>query len=104
MAWFFLTAAILLEVFASIQLKLSDGFTKLDSSVGTVLLFTLSFVFAAVAFKKIDLSLGYSLWSGLGTLGIIAVGIFYFDEPSSLSKLAFAGLIIVGVVGLNLNS
>lgn len=104
MAWLFLTAAILLEVFASIQLKLSDGFTKLDYSLSTVILFALSFVFAAVAFKKIDLSLGYSLWSGLGTLGIIAVGIFYFNEPSSLSKLAFAGLIIIGVVGLNFYS
>lgn len=101
MAWILLFAAILLEVFAMIQMKLSEGFTKWDSSVSTVVLFMLSFVFAAFAFKKIDLSLAYSLWSGLGTVGIIAAGIFYFDEPTNFAKLGFASLIIIGVIGLN---
>lgn len=101
MAWLFLAAAILLEVFATVQLKLSDGFTRFDSSVSTVVLFGLSFFCAALAFKKIDISLAYALWSGLGTVGIIGVGILYFDEPSSLVKLGFVSLILIGVIGLN---
>jgi len=102
MAWLFLAAAILLEVFATVQLKLSDGFTRFDSSFSTVVLFSLSLVCAAIAFKKIDISLAYALWSGLGTVGIIAVGILYFDEPSSMMKLGFVSLILIGVIGLNL--
>lgn len=104
MAWLFLAIAILLEVCATIQLKLSNGFTKFDSSLSTILLFALSFAAAAMAFKKIDLSLAYAIWSGLGTVGIIVTGILYFNEPSNLSKLAFAGLIIIGVIGLNYSS
>lgn len=101
MAWLLLFVAIALEVCATIQLKLSQGFTKFDYSVSTVILFLLSFLFAAFAFKKIDLSLGYSLWSGIGTIGIVASGILYFNEPSSLIKLGFASLIVIGVIGLN---
>ncbi|MDD9898999.1 MAG: multidrug efflux SMR transporter [Candidatus Melainabacteria bacterium] len=101
MSWFLLFSAIALEVLATVQLKLSDGFTKFDYSFNTVVLFLLSFACAAFAFKKIDLSLAYALWSGLGTVGIIAVGILYFDEPSSLMKMFFTGLIIVGAIGLN---
>ncbi|MCE2929450.1 MAG: multidrug efflux SMR transporter [Candidatus Caenarcaniphilales bacterium] len=104
MAWLFLFAAIILEIVASIQLKLSEGFTKVDYSIYTVILFVLSFICAAVAFKKIDLSLAYAMWSGLGTVGIVAAGIFLFDEPSSVPQLACTALIVLGVVGLNIYS
>lgn len=104
MAWLFLALAISLEVFATVQLKLSNGFSKFDYSISTMILFALSFVFAAMALKRIDMSLAYSIWSGLGTVGIIAVGILYFDEPSSLMKLGFASLILIGVIGLNFYS
>lgn len=102
MSWAFLLLAIAFEVFATIQLKLSDGFTKLDSSVYTSILFVLSFVFAAFAFKKIDISIGYAMWSGLGTVGIIGAGILFFDEPSNLLKISCVALILIGVIGLNL--
>jgi len=104
MAWLLLFAAIILEVFATVQMKLSDGFTKTDASVSTVALFILSFLCASFAFKKIDLGLAYALWSGLGTVGIIAAGILFFDEPSNLMKIGFTTLIVIGVIGLNFTS
>lgn len=100
-AWLILFVAIALEVMATIQLKLSNGFSDVNHSVNTVILFALSFIFAAFAFKKIDLSLAYALWSGFGTIGIIGAGILFFDEPSNLIKLGFASLIVIGVIGLN---
>lgn len=101
MSWFLLFSAILLELLATIQLKLSQGFTRLDHSLGTVLLLVLSLICAAFAFKKIDISLAYALWSGLGTVGIVAIGIFYFNEPSSIIRIFFACLIVIGVIGMN---
>lgn len=104
MAWALLLLAIAFEIIATIQLKLSDGFTKIDSSVYTSILFVLSFVCAAFAFKKIDIGIGYAMWSGLGTVGIIGAGILLFDEPSSLMKISCVALILIGVIGLNLVS
>jgi len=103
MAWLLLFTAIILEVFATVQMKLSEGFTKTDATISTVALFILSFFCASVAFKKIDL-LAYALWSGLGTVGIIAAGILFFDEPSNLMKIGFTTLIVIGVIGLNFTS
>ena len=100
-AWILLFIAILLEVIATVQLKLSEGFTRTDHAVSTVILFALSFLFAAFAFKKIDISLAYSLWTGLGTVGIVTAGVLYFNEPSSMIKMFFVGLILIGAIGLN---
>ena len=104
MAWILLFFAIVLEVLAMIQLKLSEGFLKPSYSIATAVLFTLSFICATFAFKKIDLSLAYALWSGLGTVGIVCAGFFYFNETANLMKLSCILLIVVGIIGLNLSS
>ncbi len=104
MAWLLLFAAVLFEVFAMVQLKLSDGLAKVDSSITTVLLFALSFICASFALKRIDMGVAYSLWAGLSTVGIVIAGIFYFGESSNLLKMGFAGLILIGIIGLNMNS
>ncbi len=101
LAWLLLFAAIAFEVAAMAQMKLSNGFTKVDCSILTIVFFVFSFAAAAYAFKRIDLSLAYSLWSGIGTIGIAAVGILMFNEPSNLPKFLFSALILVGVIGLN---
>ena len=104
MAWLLLFSAIALEVLAMVQLKLSEGFSKPEFSFSTITLFVLSFVCATFAFKKIDLGLAYSLWSGLGTIGIVCAGFFYFNETANLMKLSCILLIVIGIVGLNLSS
>jgi multidrug transporter EmrE-like cation transporter len=101
MAWVFLLLAIALEILATVEMKLSDGFTKIYPSVLAVISFAFSIFLASAAFKKLDIGLAYAIWSGLGTVGISIVGIFFFDEPSNLLKAACLTLIIIGVVGLN---
>ena len=100
--WFYLVLAIVTEVAGTIFLKLSDGMTKIVPIILTFALYGISFVFLGLCLKKIDVSVSYAVWSGLGTALITLVGIMYFKEPVSVLKVVSIALIIVGVVGLNL--
>jgi quaternary ammonium compound-resistance protein SugE len=50
------------------------------------------------------MGVAYAVWSGMGTVAAVAVGILYFDEPSSLIKLGCVALIAIGLIGLNVSS
>ena len=83
-------------------MKLSQGFTRLTPSVLLFVFYGLSFTALTIVLKKIDVSIAYAVWSGLGTALIAAIGIIYFREPLSVVKVISLALVIVGVVGLNL--
>ena len=53
--------------------------------------------------KRMDVSIAYAIWSGLGTALIAIIGSIYFNEPMNLVKLVSLGLVIIGVFGLNLS-
>lgn len=99
--WILLAAAILLEVAGTTSLKLSDGFSRLIPSVLIFVFYGLSFVALTFAIKRIDISIAYAVWSGVGTALVAMIGIFYFREPATLLKLVSLGFIIIGVVGLH---
>lgn len=101
--WIYLACAILLEVAGTTSMKLSEGFTKLVPSVLLFVFYAASLVALAFALKKIDFSVAYAIWSGVGTALIATLGILCFRESTTALKLISVGLIIVGVVGLNLN-
>ncbi len=103
MSWFYLLLAIILEVSGTTSMKLSQGFTKTLPSVAMFIFYILSLISLTLAFKKIDVSVAYAVWSGIGTTLIALIGIFYFREPSTVIKILSIGLIITGVVGLNLS-
>jgi small multidrug resistance pump len=102
MSWLYLILAILLEVCGTTSMKLSQGFTKLVPSILIFVFYCLSFTSITLALKKIDVSVAYAVWSGLGTALIAVLGILWFKEPFSLLKMVSIGLIIAGVIGLNL--
>jgi small multidrug resistance pump len=102
MTWLYLILAILLEVTGTTCMKLSDGFTKTLPSILLFVFYILSFGMLTLALKRIDVSLAYAVWSGVGTALIGTIGILWFKEPASAFKLVSIGLIIVGVVCLNL--
>ncbi len=102
-SWFLLIAAITAEVGGTTCLKLSEGFSRLAPSLGVVVLYPLSFVFLAAVLKHVDVSVAYAIWAGLGTALVAAIGILAFGEPLSAARLVSLGLIIVGVVGLQLS-
>lgn len=100
--WILLAAAIGFEVCGTTCMKLSDGFSKLLPTIGVAVFYLLSLGALTLTLKKIDVSVAYAIWSGVGTALIACIGIFYFKEPATALKLASITLIIAGVVGLNL--
>jgi quaternary ammonium compound-resistance protein SugE len=102
MKWFFLVVAGGFEVFWAIGLKYSHGFTRLVPSVLTILGMIASFYFLSLALKNLPLGTAYAIWTGIGTIGTVILGIFLFKEPTDLIRLFCIGLIIVGAAGLKL--
>jgi small multidrug resistance pump len=102
MSWVLLIAAIIMEVCGTTCIKLSGGFTRLIPSILIFVFYALAFILMTYAVKRLDLSLTYAIWSGVGTFLVALIGIFWFKEPVTLLKAASMGLIIAGVVGLNL--
>jgi len=101
--WLFLAGAIVFEVAGTVSMKLSEGFTKLIPSILVAVFYLVSLAALTIALKKIDVSLAYAIWAGVGTAIIASVGIIYFKEPVTTIKIISIGLIIAGVVGLNLS-
>lgn len=102
-SWLYLAGAIALEIAGTVSMKLSEGFTKLIPSILIFVFYVLSFLALTMALKKIDLSIAYAIWAGVGTALIVLIGVAHFKEPLTLIKMVSIGLIIIGVVGLSLN-
>ncbi|MEC3638894.1 DMT family transporter [Bacillus halotolerans] len=102
MQWMFLCLAILFEVAGTVSMKLSSGFTRLLPSVLLLFFYGGSLFFLTLTLKSIDVSVAYAVWSGMGIVLITVVGFLYFQENISVMKLISIGLIIAGVVSLNL--
>lgn len=84
-------------------MKLSEGFAKPLLAIPMIVFYVLSLLVFTLALKKIEISVAYAIWGGVGTALITTIGIFYFRDVVTLQKILFIGLIIVGVVGLNLS-
>lgn len=104
MAWVYLLFAGFAEVFWATFLKLSEGFSKPLFSVITVAGMIVSFVLLAQATKTLPLGTAYGIWTGIGALGAVLVGIFVFKEPVTALRLIFAGVLLVGIIGLKISS
>jgi small multidrug resistance pump len=100
--WIYLLIAILTEVVGTTMMKVSQGLTRLVPSVLMFLLYGISFVFMALALKKIEVSTAYAIWSGLGTALIGVIGIIWFRESFNFPKLMGLALVIGGVILINL--
>jgi len=100
--WVYLLIAIAFEVMGTTSMKLSEGFSKLVPSAAVVVFYLLSLGMLTLTLKKLDMSIAYAIWAGVGTALIAGIGVFYFKEPMTALKLGSISLIIAGVVGLNL--
>jgi len=104
MSWILLIAAICMEVCGTTCMKLSDGFSKWIPSVLIFVFYALAFILMTFAIKKLDLSITYAIWSGVGTFLIALIGLFWFKEPLTILKASSMLLVIAGIFGLNLSS
>lgn len=104
MAWIYLVVAGLMEVFWSTFLKLSHGFTQLGYSALTIVGMVASFLLLSQAMKTLPLGTAYAIWTGIGALGAVVVGIVFFREAVTLPRMVFVGLLLIGILGLKATS
>lgn len=100
MAWFYLFLAGLFEVAWAIGLKYTEGFSRLFPSLLTVAAMALSLALLGLALKTLPVGTAYAVWTGVGAVGTAALGIYLFNEPATVSRLACIGLIVIGISGL----
>ena len=98
--WLCLAGAIVLEIAGTTSMKLSQGFTRTLPSILLFVFYALSFALMTIAVKRIDMSVSYAIWSGVGTAVIALIGVFAFRESLTTVQVVSIVLIIVGVVGL----
>jgi len=104
MCWFYLVLAILTETVGTTFMKLStlsEGLTRLGYGVLMLALYALSLGLVALAIKRIEVSVAYAIWSGMGTATIALIGIVGFQEQVTTLKVVSLVLIILGVAGLS---
>jgi small multidrug resistance pump len=101
-AWVMLAVAIAAEVTGTVALKYSDGFTRWLPTTVTAVGYVLSFAVLAQVARQLPISLIYAVWSGAGTAAVAAIGFTVLGEPVSVLKVVGVGLVIAGVVALNL--
>jgi len=103
MAWLILFAAGLLEIGWAIGLKYTDGFTKTVPSLLTSGAMIGSIVLLSFAMRTLPVGTAYAIWTGIGTVGAVILGIILFKEPFTLVRVGCVALIVTGMVGLKLS-
>ena len=103
-AWLALLGAGLLEVGWALGLKYSDGLTRFWPTAATVIAILLSFSLMALALRSLPFGTAYAVWTGIGAVGSILVGMMLFSESADPVRIICLTLIVAGMVGLKLNS
>jgi len=104
MAWILLIIAGLLEIGWAIGLKYTEGFTRLWPSVATLGAMVASIALLGLAVRTLPLGTAYAVWTGIGAVGTVLLGIVLFGEAATIARLACVAMIVAGIVGLKLFS
>ena len=104
MSWIILVIAGLFEIGWAIGLKFTEGFTRLWPTVGTVASMVISVGLLGVAMRDLPVGTAYAVWTGIGAVGTVILGIVLMGDPANAPRLACVGLILAGIIGLKLTS
>ncbi|GAA2648718.1 MULTISPECIES: DMT family transporter [Nonomuraea] len=104
MAWIYLSIAIVFEIAFALGTNATQGFTRLWPSVFTLMaaaggIFTLS-----LALRTLDVGVGYTIWTGVGSIGTVLLGALIYKERITAAKLVSFAAIIGGIVLLKLSA
>lgn len=100
MPWILLTLAGLFEIGWAIGLKYTDGFTRPLPTALTAASMVVSIVLLGLAVKSLPMGTAYAVWTGIGTVGTVILGIVLFAEPATAMRLGCIALIVTGILGL----
>lgn len=104
MSWLVLFIAGLFETGWAIGLKYSHGFTRFWPSVFTVVTMAISVVLLAWAMRDLPVGTAYAVWTGIGAVGTVVLGIVLFGDAVTAGRLICLGLIVAGIIGLKIVS
>ncbi len=102
MAWLVLILAGGLEIGWAIGLKYTDGFTRLVPTIATLAAMAVSMTLLGLAVRVLPVGTAYAVWTGIGTVGTVLLGMFLFGESADPMRLAFIAMIVIGIVGLKI--
>ena len=99
-----LVVAILFEVLGTSAMQAAQHFTRLGPTLMMVVCYAIAFYFLSWSLRYVPVGIAYAIWSGLGIVLISLVGYFVFGQKLDLAAMIGLGLIIAGVVVLNVFS
>ncbi len=102
MAWLLLVAASAFEVAFALSIKPAAGFSKLWPSIAVIAFGAVSVVLLSKTLDRLPLGTAYVMWTGLGSVGTVALGIVIFGEPATAARIGCLAMIVAGVIGLRL--
>ncbi|QPF76158.1 multidrug efflux SMR transporter [Roseateles sp. DAIF2] len=102
MGWLYLLLAGVIEVAMAYALKLSEGWSRPLPSVLAVLAAAASIFWLTQALKHLPLGAAYAIWTGIGSVGVVLVGMLWLGEAASAFKLVCIALVVAGSMGLRL--
>ena len=104
MNWVLLVLAGLLEVGWAVGLKYTEGFTKPLPTIATIVAIIGSLGLLGIAVRDLPVGTAYAVWTGIGAVGTVLLGLVLFDEPATVARLGCVALIVAGIVGLKLSA
>jgi quaternary ammonium compound-resistance protein SugE len=104
MAWFLLILGGFFEVGFTTCLRFVDGFRNIPWTLGFLASVTLSMALLEMASRTIPMGTAYAVWGGIGALGTVLVGIFFFDEPATTIRVLLIFALIACIAGLKLTA
>lgn len=102
MNWIVLVVAGLFETGWAVGLKYTEGFTRLGPTLFTIASMIVSLGLLGIAMRDLPLGTAYAVWTGIGTIGTVIIGIMVFGESADAARLVSIGLIAAGIAGLKL--
>lgn len=102
MNWIVLVVAGLFETGWAVGLKYTEGFTRLGPTLFTIASMIVSLGLLGIAMRDLPLGTAYAVWTGIGTIGTVIIGIMVFGESTDAARLVSIGLIAAGIAGLKL--
>lgn len=102
MAWFWLVLGGFFEVGFTTCLRFVDGFRNLPWTLGFLVSVGLSMALLEYASRSIAMGTAYAVWGGIGAVGTVLVGIFFFQEPAGALRIALIFAIVACIAGLKL--
>ena len=104
MNWLILFIAGLFETGWAVGLKYTQGFSRPVPTIFTLIAMAVSFWLLAMAMRTLPVGTAYAVWTGIGAVGAVILGIVLFGEPVTLARSGCVGLIVTGLIGLKLTA